>query len=242
MFWAVTHSKLIFTVFTSTHFDSWEHQALQTILRQQIPLTALLLQTKVKVCASKCNFQYCCSINGTAMNSPLFCFFILFGRGHWNRPSSREKSREKISRKIRSQALSVCHPCTFFSECHWKVNHSFQFHCCHFMLSSLDSSACALTSLVEKWVQKPLRLVSRGWYYSPTHLSRLFLSLSYITQPLTFIHAMSLSWPVFLKAPNVFTISSQVTFISIMHITTTNVGCRRNHIWFKICVFSTVLY
>lgn len=97
-------------------------------------------------------------------------FLIIFGRGHWNRPSS--PSREKSDLKPYQSAILIL----FFSECHWKVNHSFQFHCCHFMLSSLDSSACALTSLVEKWVQKPLRLVSRGWYYSPTHFSRLFHS------------------------------------------------------------------
>lgn len=164
-------------------------------------------------------------------------FIIIFGRGHWNRPSS--PSREKI----RSQALSVCHPRTFFSECHWKVNHSFQFHCCHFMQSSLYSSVCALTSLLNKWVQKPLRLGSRGWYYSVAHFPRLFLLPSYVmydTQP--FLHAMSLGWPVFLKAPNVFTISSQVTCISIMHTTTTNVDCSRNQIWFNICVLYTVLY
>lgn len=80
-----------------------------------------------------------------------------------------------------------------FSVCHWKVNHSFQFHCCHFMLSSQDSSACVLTSLVEKWVQMALRLVSRGWYYSSTHFSRLFLSPSYIRNSLSASYKRCLS-------------------------------------------------
>lgn len=170
MFWAVRHRKLIFTVFTSTHFDSWEHQALQTIHRQQIPLTAFPLQTKVKVCACKCNLLLQLKWDSDEFSIGPNVFFF-FGRWHWNRPSS--PSWEKSS-------LISLPSLYFLSVCHWKVNHSFQFHCCHFMLSSLDSSACALTSLVEKWVQKALRLVSRGRYYSLTHFSCLILSLSYI--------------------------------------------------------------
>lgn len=171
MFWAVRYSKLIFTVFTSTHFDSWEHQALQTILRQQIPLTALPLQTKVKACASKCHLLLQYNWDCEEFSIGPFFIYLFFGRGLWKRPSS--PSWEK------SSLISLPSP-YFFSACQWKVNHSFQFHCCHFMLSSLDSSACALTSLVVKWVQKALRLVSGGWYYSSTHFSCLFLLLSYI--------------------------------------------------------------
>lgn len=228
-------SKLIFTVFTSTHFDSWEHQALRTILRQQIPLTAFPLQTKVKVCVCKCNLLLQLKWDSEEFSiGPIFFFFWqkTLKQTHTHRPSS--PSWEKSS-------LISLPSLYFFSLCHWKVNHSFQFHCCHFMLSSLDSSACALTSLVEKWVQKALRLVSKGRYYSLTHFSCLFLSLSYI------IHSHSPSYiPQLTNLTETTkcispTVSSQITFISIERIKTTIIDCRGNHIWFNVCVFCTIL-
>lgn len=36
IFWPVSHGRLTFIVFTSTHFDSWERHAQQTNLREQI--------------------------------------------------------------------------------------------------------------------------------------------------------------------------------------------------------------
>lgn len=86
MFWPVSHGKLTFIVFTSTHFDSWERHAQQTILREQIhAFHGPSIADQSAVCQqmqSPLLLQDC--IDGTSENSPMGVFF----RKHKNGPSS----------------------------------------------------------------------------------------------------------------------------------------------------------